>query len=307
MTTFNWSTSERINRLRKWQKRMKTRSLKHVKDLVPGKQGTVKVVREPLLKLDAVAKTTMFETDEHRQAISDWKKDKKGQVRPEGLIEPRVWQVLNGLVIRKKCPNFVLLYETEIAEDFHKLITYSEVWDKTLWNLSEESALGSTHFLSENAWISIFFQICAALQAMHQAGVQHQDLHANNVFIKALPRRNGYWTYIIKGKKYYCPNHGYMVAVSDYGRAFSKKLKTRSSFQTDVDDDLSSATNEFYDLERIFNSIQHKTRKHEFFNDITFSSLERTAKRPISHVLPRLFSMYTQKPSGPLLDTFRLG
>lgn len=306
MPASNWTTSERVKSLRKWQKRLKSRPLKHIKDLVPGKQGTVRVVYDPNLKLNAVAKTTRFQTEEHRQAVSEWKKNKKGQVRPEGLIEPRVWQVLNELVIRKKCPNFVVLYETDIAKDFRKLITYSELWDKTLWNLSNESALGRTHFLSEDAWVSIFFQICAALHAMHQAGVQHQDLHANNVFIKALPHRTGYWTYIIKGKKYYCPNRGYMIAISDYGRAFSKKLKTRSSFQTDVDNDLSSETNEFYDLKRIFDSIEDKTREHEFFNDITFSSLERTAKRPISHVLPRLFSIFREKPTGPSLETFKL-
>ena len=168
--------------------------------------------------------------------------------------------------------------------------------------------MGKTVFLPERAWVSIFFQICAGLLALHDAGIQHQDLHANNVFIKAIPKYDGYWKYQISGRTYYCPNFGYMIAISDYGRAFSKKHKVRSSFQTAVDDDLSPGkTNEFFDLERIFYSIQSKTRKYDFFTDLSFTAAEERARRPLAKIIPRLFSFYRQKPiQGKLLDSFRL-
>lgn len=304
----DWSLAGRVAKLHQWKKRSKASKPRHVKNLVAGKQGTVAVVQDNTTKLNAVAKTTRFKTTDHIEAVRRWKANKKGQVQPEGLIEYRIWTVLSQLVMKKKCPNFVLLWETDIASDGRQMITYSEVWDKTLWTLSKNSQIGKTVFLPERAWVSMFFQICAGLLALHDAGIQHQDLHANNIFIKAVPKHDGYWAYHIGGKTYYCPNFGYVIAISDYGRALSRKHKVRSSFQTAVDDDLSQGvTNEFYDLERIFYSIQDKTRKYEFFTDLDFTEAERRARRPLAKIIPRLFDMYRTKPtSGKLLDSFRL-
>lgn len=300
-----WSVSSRRSQLQKWKKGT---SYKHVRDLNPGKQGTVAVVESPSGQ-QAVAKVTTFERNDHLIAVKKWKQNRKTtSLQAEGLIEQRIWNVLNKIVLSKRCPNFVLLWEMRFNNADKEITTFSEVWDTTLHDwYSTGSRL--TNLIPERVWQSIFFQICAGLLALHDAGIQHQDLHANNVFIKLLPRTKyeGYWTYIIDGVKYYCPNWYYAVAISDYGRAFSSKYRVRSSFQSVVENGLRD-TNEFYDMTRIFDSIKAKTKKHSFFRNIRFTESEKQSKRPLAPIIERLFRHYRKKPHQRMvnIDTYRL-
>ena len=299
-----WSVTTRVAARKRWLTRKRSNRLQIVKLLKPGKQGSVTLVRDRALQLDAVAKKTVFQTAEHRRAVREFnEKKRQARLQAEGLIEQKVWEKVNALVMGKKCPNFVLMYEKDFADDFRSITTYSEVWDRTLHVFSHLPHINIT----EQAWVSIFFQICVALLTFHDAGIRHQDLHGNNVFMKALPKNSDYWTYKVDGKTYYCPNKGFMAAVSDYGRALSPALKTRSSFQSYIDTKLDS-THQFYDLQRIYESIERKTRRYGFFKNILFSKEEKQTNRPLAKIIPRIFHMYQRKPlTGKNIDTFVVG
>ena len=73
----------------------------------------------------------------------------------------------------------------------------------------------NTGFHAENVWMSILFQLMAALCCLQYNNLWYENFSIeNNVFIKDLSITNNataYWKYIINGIEYYIPNYGYLV------------------------------------------------------------------------------------------------
>jgi hypothetical protein len=72
-----------------------------------------------------------------------------------------------------------------------------------------------------------FFQIITAIYTVQkQFGLQHLDMHAENILVKKIPK-GGYFKYIINGIEYNVPNLGYLFVINDYGYAWIPKNKKK--------------------------------------------------------------------------------
>jgi hypothetical protein len=72
-------------------------------------------------------------------------------------------------------------------------------------------------FYNEKIWMSILFQIMAALYTMQIHEIAFRDFSIeDNIYIKDLQtegNNTGYWKYRIEGIDYYVPNYGYLVMI----------------------------------------------------------------------------------------------
>lgn len=75
----------------------------------------------------------------------------------------------------------------------------------------------STGFFNDGVWMSVIFQIMAALYAMQIKGIYIRNFTLeDNVYIKDLfttGNMTGYWIYKIDNIEYYVPNYGYLVLI----------------------------------------------------------------------------------------------
>lgn len=74
-----------------------------------------------------------------------------------------------------------------------------------------------TGYHDEKTWLSVIFQLMAALYTMQQKNISITDFSLeNNVWIKDTKVKEyatTYWEYVIDGITYYVPNHGYLVLI----------------------------------------------------------------------------------------------
>ena len=83
----------------------------------------------------------------------------------------------------------------------------------------QQWALGKLHSL--DAWLSAYFQIFTGLYALQKYfNVYHNDLHWGNVLVHKLSNKQGFIKYIIDGREYHVPHHGYLFTLWDFGYAF---------------------------------------------------------------------------------------
>jgi serine/threonine protein kinase len=80
--------------------------------------------------------------------------------------------------------------------------------------------------------LSILFQILFAVATIQvEYGMFHNDIKKENILVKVIPS-GGYWEYNLNGEKYYVPNHGYFVALNDFGVSlvFRPKISNREDY-----------------------------------------------------------------------------
>lgn len=72
---------------------------------------------------------------------------------------------------------------------------------------------------SERRSLIALFQVMAAVHAIQKhLQVSHRDIKAENVLYKRI-KPGGYFCYIVHGRRYYVPNRGIMILLSDFGAA----------------------------------------------------------------------------------------
>lgn len=74
----------------------------------------------------------------------------------------------------------------------------------------------------------ILFQIAWTLECMRKIGVQHNDLHANNVFIYTL-KKPMYFSYFIAKDTCYTIKTSYIVKIYDFDRAYARGIEERNT------------------------------------------------------------------------------
>lgn len=105
------------------------------------------------------------------------------------------------------------------------LLLLTESPDKNLYQFASKTydVKGAIHkmittgYHNDNVWLSIIFQIAAALATMQKHDIYLRKMSIkDNVFIKILSCNGsviGYWKYIINGIPYYVPNNGFLVLI----------------------------------------------------------------------------------------------
>jgi hypothetical protein len=138
-------------------------------------------------------------------------------------------KLINDLIDGKLCPNFSYTF----AIFFCDKCTLNEFDKKPIQTQCSETVVELFDFtldkltdFRDEVILSILFQILFAVAAIQlEYGMFHNDIKKENILVKVIPS-GGYWEYNLNGEKYCVPNHGYFVALNDFGvsLAFSPKI-----------------------------------------------------------------------------------
>ncbi len=66
---------------------------------------------------------------------------------------------------------------------------------------------------TETQWKSFYFQLFAALYTLQSNNICINNFNYDNIMIKILESKNGYWIYKIDGIQYFIPNCGFIVQI----------------------------------------------------------------------------------------------
>lgn len=148
--------------------------------------------------------------------------------------EIRAMELVTRLVRKWNCQNFSMLYGYFICNncDYNnpELKTSSKMCvmainelsysDLKNWLIEKDKKLPRLNILVME-WYNIFFQISCSLHLLQKKyQLIHNDLHWGNILMDKI-RSGGYWVYIVDGIKYYLPNLGFIVKISDFGKCTS--------------------------------------------------------------------------------------
>jgi serine/threonine protein kinase len=146
------------------------------------------------------------------------------------FVELFVNKLVNKVLLEGASPNFVFFYNNHFEERSgvcYEDYPYSSYFYNEYINDSESFASWVYKKRSLKMLYNAFFQIVTAIYTVQkQFGLQHLDMHAENILVKKIPK-GGYFKYIINGVEYNIPNLGYLFVINDYGYAWIPKNKKK--------------------------------------------------------------------------------
>jgi hypothetical protein len=91
-------------------------------------------------------------------------------------------------------------------------------WSSRVYeNYGSIKKMVSTGYHSTEVWISIIFQLVAAMSVLQDKKIHFNEFSlANNIYIRDIYSNTdflGYWKYVIDGVSYYIPNYGYLLVI----------------------------------------------------------------------------------------------
>jgi len=168
--------------------------------------------------------------------------------------ELHYFNIIRNYIKNKKCPNFVLSYGEFFSQckiDFdgidslkdntsipistdgnYCLIMLTEGITRNIKNWASKiektkdyndpnplvGQILSTGYRTDDAWISVIFQLIVAIYILHKEKININELKLKeNVFIKRIkitPPKIKYWKYIINGVQYYVPNNEWLLMIN---------------------------------------------------------------------------------------------
>lgn len=215
-------------------------------------------------------------------------------------IESASSQLVNILLLQKKCPNFVFNYTTQYIErdgicsdsypyngfHYNEYIDDAETFSE--WVLEEHS---------DDKWYNAYFQILIAIYALQiHFNMKHFDLHADNILVKKI-KSGGYWKYIINDKEYNIPNLGYIFYIVDFGHAFIPG-KFKSWFATGY-----RYVKNSFDIEKLYKStLKTSTASKPFKKELRMIIKQLKNKISFVDVFEKIFlKKYNyKKKTGPI-------
>lgn len=151
--------------------------------------------------------------------------------------EYRILDLVNQLVVSRKCPNFLSIYNMALCNGckverlFQKRKT-PEVGSCFLTFMEAASSdLAHADLKSYEQQLSILYQLLIAVYAVHRYyAIWHTDIKAENVLIQQV-KAEGYFEYVIDDKSYFIKNTGVVAYLADFGVAhILSPLYTRVSY-----------------------------------------------------------------------------
>ena len=151
--------------------------------------------------------------------------------------ELKNYKLTSKLVKKRICPNLQLYYGYFICNmcEFKNkrlkrgncLLIFKEYSDTTYHQWILDTIKKDPYKKNSKKklfWKNIYFQILVVLHTIQKYYyIIHGDLHWDNILINNI-KEGKYWLYIINGIKYYIPNMGFQLYITDFGKSinFSK-------------------------------------------------------------------------------------
>lgn len=135
--------------------------------------------------------------------------------------ENRILDLVNQLLLSRRCPNFVYVYNMAMCDGckvqhFGKERSESGSCYVTFME-SANTDLDHIHLLNFEEQLSVLYQLLIAVYAIHRYyAIWHRDIKTSNVFVQ-LTKPGGYFEYVIDGKTYYVKNAGVVAYLADFG------------------------------------------------------------------------------------------
>ena len=168
---------------------------------------------------------------------------------------------------------------------------------------------------------NVLFQLLHGFMVLQQClGFYQGDAGFKNALVKRIPK-GGYWEYVVDKKKYYVPNRGYVVVVSDYGNAYIKDFP-KADFESDylphqidtdkepwllIDQmvDFSTTLHDKPFLTKLYTVVSENVMYRKYKNSY---GVAKTKPVTTNSILDLLFSgTYSTVPKrGNLIDTFKI-
>ncbi|ASZ85037.1 057R [Cherax quadricarinatus iridovirus] len=135
--------------------------------------------------------------------------------------ENKILELVNQLLLSRKCPNFVYVYNIAfcdgcVIKNYYQrrstrgacYITFMEPADDNLRN---------TELRTYDQQLSVLYQLLISVHAIHKYyTIWHRDIKSTNIFIKKI-KPGGYFKYVINGKNYFVKNTGIVAYLADFG------------------------------------------------------------------------------------------
>ena len=136
--------------------------------------------------------------------------------------EYRILDMVNQLLLSRRCPNFVYVYNMAMCNGckVERLFDYGSAALGSCYVTFMESAstdLAHVDLINFEQQLSVLYQLLIAVHAIHRYyAIWHRDIKTTNVFIDLI-RPGGYFEYVIGDKTYYVKNAGVVAYLADFG------------------------------------------------------------------------------------------
>lgn len=161
-------------------------------------------------------------------------------------------------------------------------------------------------FHDENVWISIIFQIIAALYVLQLHGIYFRDMTiADSVYIKDLASYGeaaGYWKYIINGVSYYVPNYGYLVMIDSNYKDIVPDTRLLEKDKREYKIYTSNIVGEKYPLDEIQKKVFENYRRIINTNAFTYEHTQNNVVKPPESVMKMIGEMMNDNSTTNLGD-----
>jgi hypothetical protein len=119
-------------------------------------------------------------------------------------------------------------YDYKNIEDIYQ---YNILYTQPAGGVTIGSILKREFILSDEDLFTILFQVAISCYAMYKMGINHNDLHANNVFVEQLAEPS-IFGYKVDGTRYYI-HASYIPTIYDFDRAYCPYIGDNPLFQND--------------------------------------------------------------------------
>ena len=163
-------------------------------------------------------------------------------------------------------------------------------------------------FYDEDTWLSVIFQIVAALYTLQLEGIYINDMTIkDNIYIKDLqinPASMGYWKYIINGITYYIPNFGYIAMIDSNFKDIDANEVTKSNRKRIYKLYKSGLGNKKYKENIIHQKIYDNYKNIINPNNFTGEHLKNDLNRPPEKIMELLGEMYADTTNNNISYVF---
>ena len=135
-----------------------------------------------------------------------------------------------------------------LGSAYHVMVSELQAYDLREW------ARNPAHLTNSADSAGALAQIMLAVGKFHDLGYRHNDMHWQNILVRKLPFKGGWWHYRVGQQDVYVENRGYLFILWDFGEA-SRPGDPANRIRNALHNRPTAVTNNVYHLVRVFADI----------------------------------------------------